>query len=523
MANCISPLLVWSNKQCFTKYRDALYNMVPCGHCLNCRENYQNEWSVRTFFEVQNAQKNGFVMQFVLTYRESDCPWFHDSEHDFHTRCFNQEHLHKFLKSLYKACTRTRKYTRSGKLRVYYRYIRDRKGNVKRKEVIEPLGFPTMRYLVAEEFGADDNYTHRPHYHILLFFPEPSIYGKDFRDVLNRVRKLWDYGFVFPRKFEQERSLIDKRKFHKYICKYVCKDMDFFNPDALRYMSISDECNAKLKEVSPKHFQSQGFGSSFNPLDNDQLQQFEGVDFENLLKVHLKSDTFTYPLPRYYKNKLFYSYENTGKLNENGNFILIRRLTPLGKQFKRWQFYNLLKKEEDRLQGLFYGCELSKYTSDTDLQNDDHFSQNGIDSVVDLKQFFIERLDGFSLADFCKFRLFYRMRLRKDLDVIFDEDTLEEELCSDILSYDDYPKFTEHYNRVTQETYFMIKHECNKNHKIELEPKSIARLFPHFEEINVLLNYLLKKVGSLNALEREESKIRANNLRNQIYRYQNYV
>ena len=48
------------------------YKQVPCGHCLECLNKYQKEWSNRMYEELKSH--NGKAVFFTLTYDDKSIP-----------------------------------------------------------------------------------------------------------------------------------------------------------------------------------------------------------------------------------------------------------------------------------------------------------------------------------------------------------------------------------------------------------------------------------------------------------------
>lgn len=102
----------------YQKYGRSLIS-VPCGKCLACRINYTKEWSVRCMLEASLYKENWFI---TLTYDDEHLP----DDHKIH-----KDHIQEFIK----------------KLRYYS---------------------PGLRFFCCGEYGSN-NFTHRPHYHLILF------------------------------------------------------------------------------------------------------------------------------------------------------------------------------------------------------------------------------------------------------------------------------------------------------------------------------------------------------------------
>ena len=95
---------------------------VPCGKCIPCLINRKRKWIIRCCHEMEVSSNTWFV---TLTYDEENLP---------SDRKLRPDHFTNFVKSL----------------RYYL-------GSNRR-----------CRYFGCGEYGSE---THRPHYHLILFFP----------------------------------------------------------------------------------------------------------------------------------------------------------------------------------------------------------------------------------------------------------------------------------------------------------------------------------------------------------------
>lgn len=321
--HCINPITISNKKLAFHAGYDRLKVVVPCGSCECCRENIKNDWILRTYYHwLQFYDSGGKVLFVTLSYCNDALPIHHDG--NFHFACFSRKDVMRWLNSI-------------------------------RKFLEVHFGIVGIDYIVTCEYGGKN--THRPHYHALLFFPNHSNlprvpYLKEIieyywtgvqwrKDKKGRWRK-WQLirksrgrcprrkGFVYwSKKFGAE---VTCAKAAKYVGKYICKDLDFYNkPDIKKYLSF-DGNKDKLKGKLPCHWQSHSFGLSLLdyilslPYDK-QLECLEnGVAF--------KSQTYRYSIPSYITNKLYY-YANPMKLNLNGTEHSIRVFTD------RWFRFNL--------------------------------------------------------------------------------------------------------------------------------------------------------------------------------------
>lgn len=276
---------------------------VKCGICKECRQIEQNSWSFRLRCELEDRHSKGWKIGFLtLTYSDenlphipleladlSKCPQYHSEG----PVCFNKSQVRDFVVSLRKS--------------LYDTY------NIGSKHI------EGIRYLICSEYGKS---TKRPHYHAVFCWP-PVLDACDFFDL---VKSKWRFGFVFPKEYNggydshhyyhQPFEVLNNPSYAcKYIAKYICKDLDFF--DSLKDFYPSE--SADLSNYFPFHLQSRSLGfSRFCGLsDNEKLdiitKGFSFVGEDKLL-----------PIPLYVKRKLWFSplyvvereiYQNGRKVN----------------------------------------------------------------------------------------------------------------------------------------------------------------------------------------------------------------
>lgn len=272
---------------------------VPCGKCAVCQKNKRLLWHFRTFHEVIACINSlGFVLYDTLTYADEHLPklsHFLDLTDtgikDF--SCFNHKHFKDFLKRL--------------RRRLDYNY----KG-------------VTFKYFLTSEYGSDDRFTHRPHYHILFFVYKNGVPFSS-RIMSKLVSECWSYGrtdglpykpvsYVLNNTF-CKTPYIDNKPYLRvcnYVSKYITKDSDFQDEINKRLKLIEDKVEdiAKQKElirnIGMFHRQSHGYGLSY--LENIKDDELRFI-YENgaCRIIDDKKVKVTIPLPLYYKRKLYYT------------------------------------------------------------------------------------------------------------------------------------------------------------------------------------------------------------------------
>lgn len=267
------------------------HQLVPCGHCEECRKAQKSAWSFRLVAEMIALESKGWKIGFgTLTYDDAHLPTipkslFKDSADYVKIPCFSRSDVRNFIVNL-------------------------------RRELCDNYAVTGCRYIVCAEYGKT---TRRPHYHyIFAWEPKNNV---DARLVYSLIQKFWTKnGHVIPRDYQGGYD--SKGRYHKpfecvnavfsarYAAKYVCKDLDFYDTfDKSRILTTT-----KLwKDCDCFHVQSRSLGLSFleNLTDDQRLSYFlHGYAFVG--------DEVKHALPTYLKNKLIfdpvYVYENGKRL-----------------------------------------------------------------------------------------------------------------------------------------------------------------------------------------------------------------
>lgn len=364
---CLFPRLIRNPTKRLSRHGgQPLFLEVPCNSCSECKDSKRHEWHFRSFHEVNNIiQHGGYVVYDTLTYAEEHVPHlsnFIDIEEyglqDFY--CFNSEHWRNFLK----------------RIRRHLSYH-----------------FPTvqLRYFLTSEYGTDDRYTHRPHYHILFFLNNKDIDPITFSKL---VSKLWTYGrtdgivyhdakyfsenvFGYDLGFGANSDLL---KVCNYITKYITKDSTYQSILDNRIQIINkkvddEEIVSKLTStINQYHRQSQGFGISYlNTLDS---WSYDRIFKDNVCLLMDKEDiTLTIPLPLYYKRKLFY---RTVK-DEEGSIQWIP--TDEGKRYLEYSLLHRIDSQQKRYETMFANLKSDEQHLISDLFHDNSFYNLAVYSV----------------------------------------------------------------------------------------------------------------------------------------------
>lgn len=306
---CLFPLSIRNpTKVIHTGGGQLLRMQVPCGHCAECLQAKRNEWYIRCHYEIKRTHSlGGYVYFDTLTYNDDNLPklsHFIDIEKygltDF--SCFNHAHFKAFLKRLRR------------KIDYHFGIKKD-----------------AFRYFLTTEYGENNIYTHRPHIHILFYVyaPIPALTFSQY------VADCWQYGrtdgfpfkpasYVMKHVYEKNSEFKATESVAMYVSKYITKQSGFVKTlnsrlvtlrEKLTYYDIrkkphlTDESKELLKTLKRNidmfHRQSQGFGLSY--LDELTPDKLMFLDEDKVVLEDSKKIVRTYPLPMYYKRKLYYT------------------------------------------------------------------------------------------------------------------------------------------------------------------------------------------------------------------------
>ena len=345
---CLNPISVINpSKYISLKYKDPYLLQVPCGRCAECQSTLSNQWQYRTYYEFIDCLSqslDNFILFDTLTYRPKYRPKlsdFFETNHDFD--CFNRKHITDFLKRL-----------RIGLKRAGY--------NVR------------LRYFVSSEYGTDPNYSHAPHYHILLF-----VYGRiDPLYLSSKIADCWVYGrtdgtpyktnhYILSHNVIKQSSLSNILRTCAYVTKYVQKSCEFQREInkridlTMKDIALTKEDNNWLDSFEARdirlslkrccnqfHTQSLHFGES--GLSDIDIQDLFNTGV--LIMPHHKALKLPVVLPTYYKRKLFYRLVEIDGAKS-------WQLTDFGREYKQARSAALFKDLENRFKCVCYQYHLS--------------------------------------------------------------------------------------------------------------------------------------------------------------------
>lgn len=296
---CYKPLHIVNRSDKI--YRNISYPFslyVPCGNCVECFKSKTNEWQLRIEYEAKETYaNNGTILFDTLTYDNDHLPTIKKiarKEHiilppsdDFNISCFYYKDFKKFIDRL-----RTR--------------LRNTELDLTNK----------LSYYLCSEYGEDERYTHRPHYHILFFIKKPfnNEQLKQFSHIINQcwyngltdgIDRKSEYKFLKDNVINSFTSMV---KLGNYLSKYVLKDLNFQEEYAKRKSKLKHLLSDKPQVfndinrfIQPFHRQSRYFGLyAIKPHKGNKNTISNIIQYNYII-----GDGITISLPTYYKRKLF--------------------------------------------------------------------------------------------------------------------------------------------------------------------------------------------------------------------------
>lgn len=185
---CIRPI----NKIVNSSKYSLPYNIkIPCGKCLECLRDKQNEWVVRLFME---SKYHSNILFFTLTYSPESVPELVDQDGVVYRTVF-KKHLQDWFK------------------RFRQRYKRDFGENAQ------------LKYFITSEYGPK---TKRPHYHGIIYGIEKSVF-------IRLALSDWSarFGFYDIQEVKLSLNSLERDKSLSNVMRYVgkyCMKGEFENP-----------------------------------------------------------------------------------------------------------------------------------------------------------------------------------------------------------------------------------------------------------------------------------------------------
>lgn len=420
---CLNPITIINPTRYLTFRHAQKYTyQVPCGRCADCLKSKSTEWEFRLRHEFDSTiAAGGYVLFDTLTYRPGTLPHLRDFysvlPSDYNLVCFNRHHIRLFFVKL-------RRY-------LAYRGYSD-----------------SFKYFLSSEYGDDDRYTHRPHYHILFFVPK-SIPIAEFSKAISDS---WSFGRTDGMKYKGFRYVLDNRVFTsqtpklaniiRYVCKYLQKDSSFSSRMRQRLDYIVSSTFVNTDSYEAKHFirqlnnnanqfhlQSHFLGVSYlENLDLDSLRDDLQIDLPTSdLRIVKK-----FTLPMYYQRKLFFDL-----IEIDGKRAWV--LNDFGKSFKARQLETLIaytsKKYSDIRSNLGLLGADSKVVEMFDSLDIDSLSRY----VITKRGRLAGDLDFATIADYHNEPLIYNYVTSKDKDYFGEKFVSHNWLGNDIIGYSCFP------------------------------------------------------------------------------------
>lgn len=244
---CLNPIVISNNRRDYYRALHPSELEVPCNECEECVRQRRSDIALRSAFECKrfDVGGKGSAVMVLLTYSNDSVPYLPMTDQ----MCFNRQHI-KLLNDM---------------LRAYF---------------FSTIDNPTFSYLIGAEYGIDERYTQRPHYHG-LYFLSSDIDPHDFMCVIRQIWSgrlssiyqashrhtyRWIYGnlgFVLPFDDDVEHDYIVKSADSAclYCAKYAVKQVGFYNKPAIQYF-LNNDCKHQILNYLPKVWLSRGFGKT---------------------------------------------------------------------------------------------------------------------------------------------------------------------------------------------------------------------------------------------------------------------
>lgn len=314
---CYSPVKTKLNK----RYLNAAtiqrpvnaYFDVPCGQCEQCREQRVHSWTFRLLQHANEVLRlGGFIIFDTFTYRSDSVP-----------------SVSSVLKRLGYSCP-----SNVGEILCNNKY--DVQCFLKRLRSKLPKSV-IISYFLVSEYGDNDQFTHRPHYHALIFVVGFSGTPADFSRLL---ASCWGLGRTDGVSSRGLKSFLSQRCFTSktthlnniilYIAKYLHKDYNYHNKvirPLVQWLapvlakSSFDKYSASLirrklvGNIENFLLVSKGLGSCYCTECNSLLHVYE----LNVVYSDSYGHRYKVALPRYYVRKWYYTpYRDSFILNSLG-------------------------------------------------------------------------------------------------------------------------------------------------------------------------------------------------------------
>lgn len=282
----------------------------------------RDEYIYRAYWEAKDVWRhNGYIIFDTLTYTDDNLPHINDFVKNplglTNFSCFNNKDYVNFVKRLRSYITR--KWGKHHHIRLF----------------------------TAGEYGTKEDGTHRPHYHILLYYYndmgfsniEPTtmsilIHAKWNKGRTDGIIERGPYNFMKERCFDKETT--HELNVVRYIAKYTEKDSSFQKTIDERINKIFkyNDYNTRIAKLAIKRVVNQysripqKFGAyALDNMNIDEVYNTNQVSYPDTRDIVKRI-----PLPDYYRRKLYYRLEHYQLL---GKDLTRWILTDYGKQHER--------------------------------------------------------------------------------------------------------------------------------------------------------------------------------------------
>lgn len=298
---------------CFKPVQLKDGNTVPCGHCLECLSQRRNEWSIRLQLHAQSYDRMPLFC--TLTYDDVHLPTSVTGK-----ATLQPKDVVDFLK----------------RLRMRYN-----------------LQDTDFTYFGCGEYGDEDHSTvglARPHYHMLFFGFDAlyKIYDQSVFLAEDTLSHIWQKGYV-------DVCVAGYDGIH-YVTKYVLKSQDEYFPGVVLPYTMaskgigktwlnSEECKRIKRKFDRKSYDA--MVDSLPRIDWSTPQHVveSTQHILSILKPYVMDfrvsmvDGTTVPMPRYYRKKVFGSFEDW-RMNPLSYFNFVKSLHKRYKYLVQFKEYD---------------------------------------------------------------------------------------------------------------------------------------------------------------------------------------
>ena len=321
---CVNPIRIKNPRLDFDINNDRIFFDVPCGHCVECVQKKIIDWQNRMFFQWIYGEKTGGCSYFLtLTYAPKFVPKFYPVRYEKNRSIsLKTRFIVRRYSSRLGEISKISKETRKKMTMILYNHQSSFEFFRKQKPIVSRMCFShrdvqlffkrlriqlqraginiRFKYFLASEYG--ENFTKRPHYHIILFF-DKKIDGNTLRSALEHAWSVGDeqIGWICLGGKETQDKPITHRTALNYTAKYIAKDSY-----SISYLTKLKKAGFKSKdyrEFNPFILASNGLGIGL-------LQMPEMFNFDNGTMSVPHEDRFqSVPMSLYYIRKLYYNVE----------------------------------------------------------------------------------------------------------------------------------------------------------------------------------------------------------------------